>query len=136
MSTHYITCAPIALLGGFLVVVSQTFPPTTLEWVATGVAIAAIVIATLAQLDGARGGVQRIIDVAIVADATLLIVFALVASDTAVEWLTFAFALGLVGLAFTGLSLHELSSWRAQNHVAGLRWLTNLEGGMTSSRAA
>jgi hypothetical protein len=47
MSTHYVTCAPIAVLGGFLVVVSQAFAPATLEWVAAGVAIGVIVIAVL-----------------------------------------------------------------------------------------
>jgi hypothetical protein len=127
MSTHYITCAPIALLGGFLVVVSQTFAPTTLQWVAMGVAIGVIVIAVLAQLDRARGGVQRTLDVAIVLDAAALIVFALVASGTAVEWLTFGLALGFVGLAFAGLSLHEMSTWRAQHQLASLRWLPNTE---------
>lgn len=39
MGTHYMTCAPIAVLGSFLVVVSQAFAPATLEWVAAGVAM-------------------------------------------------------------------------------------------------
>lgn len=69
MSTHYATCAPIAVLGGFLVVVSQAFAPATVGWVAAGVAIGVIVIAVLAQLNGARGRVQRTLDGAIVADA-------------------------------------------------------------------
>lgn len=127
MSTHFITCAPIAVLGGFLVVVSQTFGPVTLEWVAAGVAIAVIVIAVLAQLDSARGRVQRTLDGAIVADAALLTAFALTASGSAVVWLTFSFALGVVALASTGLSLHEVSNWRAQHQVAALRWLPNTE---------
>jgi hypothetical protein len=136
MSTHYITCAPTAVLAGFLLVVSQTFAPNTLQWVATGVAVAAIAIAVLAQLDRARGGVQRTLDVATVVDGVLLIVFALEASGTAVEWLTFAFALGLVGLAFTGLTLHEVSNWRAQHQLARLRWLPNAQVTSLQSRAA
>src|SRR5262245_57648712 len=138
MSANYITCAPIAVLGGFLVVISQTFAPATLEWVATEVAIGVIVLAVLAQLDGARGGVQRTLDAAIVADAALLTAFALTASGSAVVWLTFSFALGIVALGFTGLSLHEVSNWRAQHHVAALRWLPNTEttGASEQSRAA
>ena len=137
MSTHYITCAPIAVLGGFLVVVSQTFSPITLQWVSMGVAIGVIVIAVLGQLDRARGGVQRTLDVAIVADAALLIVFALAALGTAVEWFSFAFALGIVALAFGGLSLHEMSNWRAQHQLASLRWLPNTEAApLEHSRAA
>jgi hypothetical protein len=136
MSTHYITCAPIALLAGFLVVVSETFSAPTLQWVAMAVAIAVIVIAVLAQLDRGRGGVQRTLDVAIVAVAALLIVFALEASGTAVGWLSFAFDLGLVALAFAGLSLHEMSNWRAQHQLAGLRWLPNAEVAPRESRAA
>src|SRR5262245_55539344 len=101
MSTHYITCAPIAIAAGFLVVVSQVFAPGTLQWVATGVAIGVIVVAVLAQLDRGRGGVQRTLDLAIVIDGALLVVFALDASGTAVVWLTFALSLGLVALAFT-----------------------------------
>jgi hypothetical protein len=83
----------------------------------------------VAQLDGARGRVQRTLDGAIVADAGLLIAFALESSGTAVVWLTFAFALGIVALAFTGLSLHEGSNWRAQHQLADLRWLPNTELG-------
>jgi len=74
----------------------------------------------VAQLDGARGRVQRTLDGAIVADAGLLIAFALESSGTAVVWLTFAFALGIVALAFTGLSLHEVFNWRAQHQLADL----------------
>jgi hypothetical protein len=137
MSTNYITGAPLALLGGFLVVVSQAFAPATLEWVGTGVAIGVIVVALLAQLDRARGGVQRALDGATVIVAALLIIFALEASGTAIVWLTFAFALGIVALAFTGLSLHEVSNWRAQRHLASLRWLRKTEAAASEqSRAA
>ena len=92
----------------------------------------------VAQLDGARGRVQRTLDGAIVADAGLLIAFALESSGTAVVWLTFAFALGIVAQAFTGLSLHEVSNWRAQHQLADLRWLPNTELGAAprQSRAA
>jgi hypothetical protein len=138
MSTHYATCAPIAVLGGFLVVVSQAFAPATVGWVAAGVAIGVIVIAVLAQLNGARGRVQRTLDGAIVADAGLLTAFALESSGISVVWLTFAFALGVVALAFAVLSLHAVSNWQAQHQLAALRWLPNMEMGAVArqSRAA
>lgn len=50
MSTPYVTCAPRAVLGGSLVVVSQAFAPATVGCVVAGVAIGVIVIAVLAQL--------------------------------------------------------------------------------------
>jgi hypothetical protein len=128
MSTHYITCAPIAVLGGFLVVVSQAFAPATLEWVAAGVAIGVIVIAVLwaarrrprprpadSRRRDRRG--RR-------ADRLRPRV-----PGTSVVWLTFAFALGVVPLAFARLSRHEASNWRAQHQPAALRWLSNTELG-------
>jgi len=123
MSSHYLTCLPIAILGGFLVVVSQAFGPPVLGWVAFGVAIGVITIPVLAQLDRQRGRVQRVIDAGIVALGALLIVFGLVGSGTAVTWLTFAFALGLVTLGVTGLTLHDVAIWRGQHRLEALHWL-------------
>jgi hypothetical protein len=125
MSTHYITCAPIAVLAGFLVVVSQAFTPDVLGWVAFGVAVGVTAICVLAQLDRTRGGVQRTLDGAIVAIATLLVAFSVAASGAAVTWLTFAFALGIEALALTGLTLHEISTWRAQHQLRNLHWLSD-----------
>ena len=125
-STPYVTCAPRAVLGGSLVVVSQAFAPATVGWVVAGVAIGVIVIAVLAQLDGARGRVQRTLDGAIVADDGPMTATALESSGTSV-WLTFAFALGVVALALAGLSLPAVFDWRAQHQLAALRWLPNME---------
>ena len=123
MSTHYLTCLPIAILGAFLVVVSQAFGPPVLGWVAFGVAIGVITIPVLAQLDRQRGRVQRVIDAGIVALGALLIVFGLASSGTTVTWLTFAFALGLVTLGVSGLTLHDVAIWRAQHRLDALHWL-------------
>jgi uncharacterized membrane protein (DUF373 family) len=87
------------------------------------VAIGVITIAVLAQLDRQRGRVQRVIDAGIVALGALLIVFGLASSGTAVTWLTFAFALGLVGLGVTGLTLHDVAIWRGQHRLDALHWL-------------
>jgi hypothetical protein len=123
MSTRYITGALLAILGAFVVVASQAISPAQLGWVASGVAAGVVVIAVLAQLDRTRGGVQRFLDGATVVAAGLLMAFAVAASGGAVVWLTFAFALGIVTLGFTGLTLHEVANWRAQLQLASLHWL-------------
>src|SRR5579864_4287619 len=99
MSTNYMTSALTATMGAFLLVVSQAFRPHVLGWVAFGVAIGVVAIVLVAQLDRARGGVQRVLDAGTVAVAALLIAFAVTASGSAVTWLTFAFSLGLAALA-------------------------------------
>jgi hypothetical protein len=123
MSTRYITGALLAIAGGLLVVISQALASTVLGWVAFGVAVGVIAISALAQLDRARGGVQRVLDGATAAVAGLLMAFSVAASGAAVVWLSFAFALGIVGLAFTGLSVHEVANWRAQRRLSSLHWL-------------
>jgi hypothetical protein len=123
MSTRYITGALFALLGGFVVVVSQTLTASIVKWVTFAVAVAVVAVSLVAQLDRSRGAVQRTLDAASVVVAGLLIIFSLTASGTAVIWLSFGLGLGVVALAFAGLSVHEVSNWRTQLHLHNLRWL-------------
>ncbi len=123
MSTSFITGTLLAVLAGFIVVVSQAFAPNPLSWVAFGIGVAIVGICLLAQLDRSRGSAQRAVDAAVVVVAALLIAFSLAAAGTAVIWLSFAFALGVVGLALVGLTLHEISNWRASHRLAQLWWL-------------
>jgi hypothetical protein len=139
MSTRYTTGAMFAILGVFVVVVSQTFSPSAVGWVAFGVGIGIIVITALAQLDMARGCAQRVLDSATVGLAALMIAFAVGASDRTVTWLTFALALGTVGVSFAGLSLHEVANWRFSVGLSNLRWLPSRslrEPAMQHPRAA
>ena len=62
MSTRFTTGAVFAILGGFVVVVSQAFSPSVAGWVAFGVGIGIIVITALAQLDSGGLRAQRILD--------------------------------------------------------------------------
>jgi hypothetical protein len=123
MSTRYITGALFALLGGFVVVVSQTLTASILKWVAFAVAVGVVTVSLVAQLDRSRGAVQRTLDGALVVVAGLLIIFSLTASGTAVVWLSFGLDLGIVALAFAGLSVHEVWNWRTQLDLRNLRWL-------------
>lgn len=124
MSTRYLTNAAIALLGGFVVVISMGLASTTaIGWVAFGVAIGVVGILALAQLDTKRGLTQRLLDGALTAVGGTLIAVSVVFAGTTVMWLAFALALGLVGVAFAGLTLHEISTWRAMHRLGRLRWL-------------
>ena len=123
MSTRYMTGALFAILGGFVVVISQSLTPSVLGWIAFAVAIAVVVVSALAQLDRSRGTVQRALDGATIVLAGLMMAFAVAAAGTAVIWLTFAFSLGIVAVAFTGLTLNEVANWRAELELSNLRWL-------------
>ena len=123
MSTRYTTGAMFAILGGILVVVSQAFSPSVVGWMAFGVGTGIIVITARAQLDSGRGCGQRVLDGATVVVSALMIAFAVGASGRAVIWLTFALALGTVGMSFAGLSLNEVANWRLSVGLDNLRWL-------------
>jgi hypothetical protein len=123
MSTRYITGMLLAILGGFAVVASQTFDPTTLSWIAFAVGASTVVISVLAQLDRSRAAVQRALDAALVVVGVVMLVLALTVSGTAVTWLSFGLALGIAALAVCGLTLHEISTWRGTHQLSQLRGL-------------
>lgn len=123
MSTRYLTGMLLALLGGFVVVASQGLASATVGWIAFAVAVAAATVTVLAQLDRSRGTVQRTLDAVTFAVAGLMMAFALAASGQAMIWLSFAFALGIVALAVSGLTLNEISNWRATHNLGQLHWL-------------
>lgn len=122
MSTRFMSNALIALLGGLVVVLSMGLSSTTaVGWSAFGIAIGVLAIAALAQLDSRRGLVQRLLDVATIAVAGTLVGTSVMFTGTTLMWLVFALALGSVGVAFAGLAVHEIDSWRAIRELEGLR---------------
>ena len=52
--------------------------------------------------------------------AVVLIVFSLVFSGATVIWLAFALALGFVGVAVAGMTLHEIANWRSAHELGQL----------------
>ena len=80
MSSRFITGALTAILGGFVVVVSQAFSPGVLSWVAFGITAGVIVIVLVSQLDPARGAIQRVLDACSIVVSGLLVGFGLAAS--------------------------------------------------------
>jgi hypothetical protein len=123
MSSRFITGILSAMLGGFIVVATQAFAVSSVGWIAFSVAVAIVAICAFAHLDRSRGAVQRWLDVGMVVLGGLLMAFGVAASGMAVIWPSFAFALGVVALAVTGLTLHEISTWRAEHQLSQLRWL-------------
>src|ERR1700736_3197809 len=97
MSTKYMTNIVLALVGGFLVVVTQAFSTNAVSWLALGVGIFAAAIAIAAQLDRSRGLDQRLLDVTTVVLGAVTIVFSRVFDGSTMVWLSFAEALGFVG---------------------------------------
>ena len=124
MSSRFFSNVLIALLAGTVVVLSMGLTSSTaLGWIAFGVAIGVVVISLLVQLDRRRGMAQRLLDAVAVAVGGTLIATSIVFTATTVMWLAFALAIGLVGLAFIGLTLHEIESWRAIHGLGELHWL-------------
>lgn len=124
MSTRYLSNAVVALLGGAVVVLSMGLSSATaISWIAFGVAIGIVAIAAAVQLDTRRGMAQRIMDLTTVAVGGTLIAVSVVFGGTTVVWLVFALALGLIGLGFAGLTLHEVETWRARHELGQLHWL-------------
>lgn len=123
MSTRYLTNMAIALLAGFVVVVSFAFAAEVGAWIAFGVAIGILTIAVLAQAESTRARHQRAIDGLVGALAIATIVSTLVYAAPVLAWLFFAEALGLVGLSVAGLTLYEVERWRAAHGMAELHAL-------------
>jgi len=126
VSSRYVTNMLLALFGGFIVVVSLTFRPAVTGWIAFAFGVAVVAISLLAQLDRARGIVQRAMDVAMVALGGLAMGFGVGASGLAERWTIFAFALGWVALSVAGLTLHEVGQWRAERGLGQLHWLPGI----------
>jgi hypothetical protein len=120
MSTKYFTNLSIALLGGFVVVATQVFAITTAAWLALALGIAVVAISLASQVDRSRGVAQRGLDLLLIALGAVTIVFSRVFTGSAVMWLSFAEALGFVGLAVAGLTVHEVEEWRAEHQLPAL----------------
>ena len=133
MSTRYFTNLAIALAGGFLVVASRVFATNTVEWLSFAVAIGVVVISLAAQLDRSRGLIQRGLDGLLLSLGVVTIVFSQTFSGTTLTWLAFAEALGFVGLAVTGLTVHEVETWRAAHQLPAFY---NLEARRSESAVA
>lgn len=112
------------MIAGTLVVLSIGLASTVaVAWIALAIGIGVIVISALAQLDTLRSAAQRLLDAAMAATAGTLIGVSMVYTGQLVKWLDFGLAVGLVGLAFAGLAVHEVENWRGNRDMRELHWL-------------
>jgi len=111
MNSRYLTNIGLALMGGFLVVVSQVWGVSVFMWVMLGIGAAAVALAGAIALPG-RGRSQRALDGIIGLLGAWTIVASLVFSGTVVTWLGFASGVAFLALAVIGLTLHELYTER------------------------
>jgi len=119
MSTCFVTNAIVAVATGFVVVASQAFSPSTTGWIAFGIAIAILALASVAQADASRGIVQRRLDGIVGIVAAWTIVASVVFDGTSLKWLSAGEALALVALALAGLVYNELREQRAVRAETG-----------------
>jgi hypothetical protein len=111
MNSRYLTNIGLALMGGFLVVVSQAWSPSVFMWVMLGIGAAAVALAGTIAIPG-RSRPQRTLDGIVGLLGAWTIVASLVFSGTVVMWLGFASGIAFVALALIGLTLHELHTER------------------------
>jgi hypothetical protein len=111
MSTRYLSNAALGVAGGFLVVASQAFTQPSIEWLALGIGILAVVLSAGIALKG-RGNVQRGLDVLVAAVGAWTIVETLIFTASTNTWLGFSSGAAFVALALAGLTYHELSTER------------------------
>jgi hypothetical protein len=120
MSLRYVTNMVVVMLAGLVVICSQAFSSSVEGWLALGIAIAIVGMTAVVQLDRARGIGQRVVDLAAVVLGVAAIVTSAVYSGSTVTWLAFSQFLGFVGLGVTGLTMHEVESWRARHGLQPL----------------
>jgi len=99
-----------ALVAGFIVVVTQAFSSSTVGWLAFAAGIFFIVMAGSQFIWMTLP--HRLIQLATGILGVLIVIESLVATDTTVQWLSFAGAVAVVALSLIGLTIHELSTER------------------------
>jgi len=112
MSQRFISNVALAVAGAVVVVASQTFSTSLTGWLTFGVSLGALALLAVVQRDRARGRVQRMLDAGTGALALWSAVASVVYTGTTLMWLSFAEAIGFVGLAIVGLVADELMTER------------------------
>ena len=118
MRTRYFSLLAIALAAGFLVVASQAFALFDIANLALGIGIGVLVVALAMAVRYRHHPASVAIGMAIAVVSAWTVVTSQVFSLGAIQDLTFANALGILGLALAGLTIHELSTERIVHSLA------------------
>lgn len=116
MSMRYLSNLVLALVAGFIVVISQSFGANTVGWLAFAGGITFLVLGILGGVvDHAPAGIALAVATAVLGIWT--IVESLVFGGSPVIWVSFGDALGVLGLAIIALTRHELTTERVVHQL-------------------
>jgi hypothetical protein len=116
MNSRFLTNVTLSVLGGFIVVASMVWSPTTFQWLMLGGGVGAVLLSASLVI-GRRGVAQRSLDGIIGALGAWTIVASLAFAGSTVTWLGFASGVAFVALALAGLTLHELFTERVVHSI-------------------
>jgi hypothetical protein len=113
MRIRFFTTVTLALLGGFMLIETQSFPAGAVAWIGLGCGVLALALGigmlglgqTRTRPFGALAGLISLL-------GAWTVVESLVFSTGAALWLTFASGGAILALSVAGLVLHELSTER------------------------
>ena len=112
MSQRFISNVALAIAGAVVVVASQAFSASVTGWLMFGISLGVLALLAVVQRDRARGGIQRLLDVATGVVALWSTVASVVYTGMTLTWMSFAGGLGFVALGVVGLIAHELHTER------------------------
>ncbi|HTZ64268.1 MAG TPA: hypothetical protein VMB51_09195 [Solirubrobacteraceae bacterium] len=118
MPIRYFSFLSLGLAAGFLVVASQAFALFDIANLALGVGIGMLVVGLAVAILYRRHWPSVTIGAAVAIVSAGMIVASQVFSLETVQNLTFAEALGIVGLAIAGLTAHELTTERVVHSLS------------------
>jgi hypothetical protein len=116
MRIVFISRLALLLAAGFLVIVSLVWTGGSLQWlfVVGGIVMIALAAAGLAR----RGAPQRGLDGLLGLLGAWSIIQAFVFSGSALEWISFATALGAAAIGTIGLMIHETTTERVVHELS------------------
>ena len=110
MTVRYFSNLTLALVAGFIVVATQAFATGTVAWLAFAAGI--VFLTTGAALVRRQPRAHRALSAATAVLGALIIIESLLTGGSTLIWLSFAGALGVLGLAIGGMTVHGLSTER------------------------
>jgi hypothetical protein len=116
MRIDFISRLALLLAAGFLVIVSLVWTGGTIQWLFVVGGIVMIALAANGLIR--RSAPQRTLDGLLAVLGAWSIVQALVFSGSALEWISFATALGAAAIGTIGLMIHETKTERVVHELS------------------
>jgi hypothetical protein len=116
MRIDFISRLALLIIAGFLLIATQVWAMTTVEWLF--IVGGTVMIALAASGLGAAAGPQRALDAVLGVLGVWAIVEAIVFSGSTLEWVSFATAAAAALLATVGLTVHEMTTERVVHELS------------------